>query len=857
MRAILNQLPSDDLNRPGSLESSSASHVSDLPWEPFPYVIELLPCFELRGHLERNVSYFPGHFLVMDLISTIPSIQKGRMSSKPFQGLTRHKFKDLSDLDIADAALRLISNNHMDEVQSAEFLRGFAKSMPVSLIKSIMCLRTPMVQALTAAFLEVAVTHWWTDVLRLLVACEIDLTLLRGLKGGRLLQLALFSWPLPNGTFYNGAGERGQIVDFLLLKGADVNPALSTETRASESSPLLHALRNQYLGEAKTLLRAGACMPLEMVSAAAMSSTIEAAIRYGDAECVELCIQAGADVENQEIDRIPALLWAFCRNERTFDTLYITCLPNEEDFSVLNILLAAQRGFVALDNYLMQHEIDSDWKMQVDMVEALCRSIEYLSLDEQVKVRIATDIYITTNIVDIHTPEETHVAKLLEAAIEFGETEVIKTLLARGLETLTLISTWIHNNVYRRESVGPSAGLALFIDLGIDMNTWGSWLLCKAARVSNPKDCQLLIENGASVHRTGQDGLHVVQSVLCGNSPFTHRSSTSTDRNRAEILRMLFEAGAEINSLSVNCQYSPLHLAARMGNAMLFDLLLSKGAHIVYGTNHSDCENPLKRCESVYADVLHTSRHIELDSNREAILYRLLGMGIPLRRACKISGRQHASVLVRAIQLGGSIQLIEKLINFGADVNEYDYSLSDETPLQAAARKSGIELIRYLLSKGGNINAPAGNMYGGTVLQFACHQVDADLDMVKFLLDQKADVNALPSFSRGFTALQGAAISGHVEVARMLLGAGANVNAPGSEEYGLMALEGAASYGRLDMVQYLLNAGAKSAYGGNTGYDKAIELAENSSCYAVADLIRDYSQKSRHYLTIQGIVTWQ
>ncbi|KFY61651.1 hypothetical protein V496_04952 [Pseudogymnoascus sp. VKM F-4515 (FW-2607)] len=58
--------------------------------------------------------------------------------------------------------------------------------------------------------------------------------------------------------------------------------------------------------------------------------------------------------------------------------------------------------------------------------------------------------------------------------------------------------------------------------------------------------------------------------------------------------------------------------------------------------------------------------------------------------------------------------------------------------------------------------------------------------------------------NHGVTALQAAAISGHLTVALMLLKAGADINAPPAKINGRTALEAAAEHGRLDMVSLLL-----------------------------------------------------
>jgi ankyrin repeat protein len=93
------------------------------------------------------------------------------------------------------------------------------------------------------------------------------------------------------------------------------------------------------------------------------------------------------------------------------------------------------------------------------------------------------------------------------------------------------------------------------------------------------------------------------------------------------------------------------------------------------------------------------------------------------------------------------------------------------------------------------------------------------------------------------TALQGAAIQGHIKIALMLLDAGVEVNAEPAAIEGRTALDGAAEHGRLDMVQLLLNLGAESDEPGATRFDNAIRLAEEYNHSAIIDLLKDASGK--------------
>lgn len=78
--------------------------------------------------------------------------------------------------------------------------------------------------------------------------------------------------------------------------------------------------------------------------------------------------------------------------------------------------------------------------------------------------------------------------------------------------------------------------------------------------------------------------------------------------------------------------------------------------------------------------------------------------------------------------------------------------------------------------------------------------------VVKFLLDNGADVNAVAKNSTGFTPLTGAVSTGRKEVAELLVKKGANVNH--QYEEGFTPLMEASASGNVDMTKLLLGHGA-------------------------------------------------
>ncbi|KAF6515501.1 hypothetical protein HZS61_005407 [Fusarium oxysporum f. sp. conglutinans] len=150
------------------------------------------------------------------------------------------------------------------------------------------------------------------------------------------------------------------------------------------------------------------------------------------------------------------------------------------------------------------------------------------------------------------------------------------------------------------------------------------------------------------------------------------------------------------------------------------------------------------------------------------------------------------------------MELVLLLLEAGADVNEHDRDIkSSRSPLQQAAELGNSEMIECLLKAG-------------------------------------ADVNLLPALENGATALQFAAINGHLGIAKRLLEMGALINAPGAAlEGGRTALEGAAEMGRIDMIKFLLCQGVLTTGPGRLQYIKSIEYAAEEGHEAAERLLRD------------------
>ena len=205
--------------------------------------------------------------------------------------------------------------------------------------------------------------------------------------------------------------------------------------------------------------------------------------------------------------------------------------------------------------------------------------------------------------------------------------------------------------------------------------------------------------------------------------------------------------------------------------------------------------------------------------------------------------------LAAVILWGGTRELIQGLIREGANVNatvatDSEAEGSRYSPLKAAVSVLDVELVLQLLKLG----ATTENFILGVAVGVDTPTREGErkkLAIMESLVDAGADVN--DRSIDGLSALHCCAIVGNMDCASFLLQHGANPNAvwvihgsDSSETRFDTPLDLAAEFGRLDIAQLFLMTGGLSATLGATGYDGAIERAEEEGFSAITKLIRTH-----------------
>lgn len=449
--------------------------------------------------------------------------------------------------------------------------------------------------------------------------------------------------------------------------------------------------------------------------------------------------------------------------------------------------------------------------------------------------------------------------KFAEAAVDYGRSTqvsyVLKLLVLKiqmqrqkwlAHETQALKLLIDHGAVVQSSTLGDAVhshrtGLLEFLILHMDedeLPTKGRYALARAVSRNNIEAVEILLDAGVDI-----------------NAEVSHGSQSMSILAYALYCKDLAERASETIRFLVG-RGAILRFSKKMPSPTLLLHHLLKGhapprsafrmvRYLVKQT--SKYKFPLKLSASMLERCKASGTSIDLPSRR-AIFKYLFRKGAPVRPG---------SPLAVWILLEGDTKFFRELLDAGADINCHTAQIfipwHQYTPLQAAASICNDEAVLLLLRECADVNAPAKGERGRTALQAICSfnprtqkEEARRTRIIQSLIDNGANINAAPARDGGgLTALQSAADTGHLETAILLLRYGADVNAPPGNGSGYKnALDLAAQSGRLDMVKLLLNADALSGIRGSTGYDGAIEAAEDKSHFAVAELIRQHAAEA-------------
>ena len=322
--------------------------------------------------------------------------------------------------------------------------------------------------------------------------------------------------------------------------------------------------------------------------------------------------------------------------------------------------------------------------------------------------------------------------------------------------------------------------------------------LFEAVDVGDLDALKKLIANGADVNIKGENGLtalimaiqhsdlEMVELLLKeGANPNSETDGAWTPLIAAassrctKIAETLIKAGASVNVKS-SWQYTPLFAAADSNNFEVVKILVDAGADIYSGESSNGERSPF--ISAVKFDNLEMVKYfLAKDTDKKfAALYDL--------------------ALYYALS-GASNEMARFFIKLGA--NPKGGEKSRGTPLAVAISRGNLEMVKYLISLGAEVNLPKG-FY--PPLNPAV--INGHLEIVKYLIEKGANVNQKSDWS----ALIEAVRNNRLEIVKILVKAGADVNARAYD--GWTVLMTAAGYDssdgkvRIEIVKFLIENGA-------------------------------------------------
>lgn len=355
---------------------------------------------------------------------------------------------------------------------------------------------------------------------------------------------------------------------------------------------------------------------------------------------------------------------------------------------------------------------------------------------------------------------------------------------------------------------------------------------------------KMLIDNGAEVNAKSRDdttplheavrrNLPEVVSVLLENGAEVNEANSIGEiplhlTNSSETTKLLVEHGSEINAADSR-EETPLFKISKLS---VFEILIKAGADITIRN---------WRGETVLHSIIPfvmDSEPVDAEPGKEQgkrkrsdgyqIIERLIEMGLDVNGKDKdyktplfIAARRNQTAIIKLLidnkaevntkDKYGNTPLHETkskktaalLLKHGADINaKNEYG---ETPLHKSNLEDNIELSKYLIESGADVNSIDEGMNSGTPV-FSVKSPE----MLKLMIENNADINMRDS--SGQTLLHEFVQKTEFELVKILLEYNVNINA--KDNKGRTPLFYASV---LDIVEALIKAGALTNIGDKYG----------------------------------------
>ncbi|XP_045468094.1 ankyrin repeat domain-containing protein 17-like isoform X2 [Harmonia axyridis] len=312
-----------------------------------------------------------------------------------------------------------------------------------------------------------------------------------------------------------------------------------------------------------------------------------------------------------------------------------------------------------------------------------------------------------------------------------GHTEVVKFLLEHGANVEDHNENG-HTPLMEAASAGHVGLAKLLLAHGAGINTHSNEFKESALTLACYKGhldmVRFLLEAGADQeHKTDEMHTALMEASMDGH---------------VEVARLLLDSGAQVN-MPTDSFESPLTLAACGGHVDLAMLLIERGANIEEVNDEG------------YTPLMEAARE-----GHEEMVHLLLGQGANIN--AQTDETQETALTLACC--GGFTDVADILLKGGANIE-----LGASTPLMEAAQEGHLDLVKFLLLHGANVEAQTQT--GDTALTYACE--NGHTDVADLLLQYGANLEH--ESEGGRTPLMKACRAGHLCTVQFLISKGANV----------------------------------------------------------------------------------
>ncbi|KAJ5105004.1 hypothetical protein NUU61_002351 [Penicillium alfredii] len=413
--------------------------------------------------------------------------------------------------------------------------------------------------------------------------------------------------------------------------------------------------------------------------------------------------------------------------------------------------------------------------------------------------------------IDISRLNENGHNQLAIAAL-VGCLPICKKLVDRGVDVNTrLKGKWNGSALVAATSDGQTDVVKYLVESGADVNV-------KLSLEEGQYDCALeaAIKRGAvdTVRYLVREA-HADIDISLQRSWIGHLLGEAAVLPSVEILTILLDGGADVNTLFTGQRFGSALGAACSGQFENVKLLVKRGADV-----NLQLPNGGYGCALLQACV----------SDRDLVIPRYLVNEAGADANLSLENGEFGSVLAGATcDEFADLDVVKFLVKSGADINksiEHGKYGSVLAAAAAASEYADLDIFRWLLKEGANVNLPLKHGQFGSALAAA---VRAGIhDRIHALIEAGADLNmVLEGRDFGSAFALAAAFEYNFQVPQVLVGAGANVNLKTPGRYGT-PLIAAACFGQKDCVEYLVKNGADVNLAvENSPYPTALQAAKS------------------------------